>query len=107
MIDTKTYHKFLNKIKRSLQRKYNVGLSIEFNGYESSFSLNENKDIVFSEIPVFLIDIRTNDNVYSTDILDSLKVIQSSFGGSLSFRYKINGNHFFPLKNPDFINNHF
>jgi len=97
MIDTKTYHKFLNKIKVSLQRKYNVGLSIEFNGYVSSFSLNENKDIVFSEIPVFLIDIRTNDNVYSTDILDSLKFIQSSFGGSLSFRYKINGKHFFPL----------
>lgn len=107
MNDVKTYHKFLNKIKRSLQDKYNVGLSIEFNGYESSFSLNENKDIVFTEIPRFIIDIQTNENVYSTDILDSLEFIQSSFGGSLSFRYKINGNHFFPLKNPDFLNNHF
>lgn len=107
MTDVRTYHKFLNNIKISLQRKYNVGLTIEFNGYESNFSLNENKDIVFSENPVFLIDIRTNDNVYSTDILDSLKFIQSSFGGSLSFRYKINGNHFFPLENPDFFNNHF
>lgn len=103
MNDVKTYHKFLNKIKRSLQRKYNVGLSIEFNGYDSSFSLNENKDIVFSEIPVFLIDIRTNDNVYSTDILDSLKFIKSSFGGTLSFRYKINGKHFFPLESPNFL----
>lgn len=103
MTDVKTYHKFLNKIKRSLQRKYNVGLSIEFNGYESSFLLNENKDIVFSEIPVFLIDIRTNDNVYSTDILESLNFIKSSFGGTLSFRYKINGNHFFPFERSNFL----
>lgn len=107
MTDVKTYLKFLNKIKRSLQDKHNVGLTIEFNGYESNFLLNENKDIVFTEIPRFLIDIQTNENVYSTDILDSLKCIRSSFGGAISFRYKINGNHFFPLENPNFLNNHF
>ena len=103
MENVKKYIKFLNTIKLSLQRKHNVSLDIEFNGFDSMFSINENKNIIFTEIPIFLIDIRTIDNVYSTDILESLNFIKSSFGGTILFRYKINGNHFFPLESPNFL----
>lgn len=103
MVDTKTYHKCLMKITRFLQRKHNVGLDVEFNGFDSMFSLNKNKNVVFTEIPIFLINIRTKENLYSTDILESLDFIKFSFGGFISFRYKLNGNHFFPLKTPEFL----
>ncbi len=103
MNDVKTYHKFLNKIKRSLQRKYNVGLTIEFNGYESNFLLNENKDIVFTEIPRFLIYIRTHDEYTHLDIVEYYETISSSMTNLISFRYKINEQHYIHKRSIEFL----
>lgn len=103
MDEVKTYHKFLNKIKLGLEQQYNVRILIDFNGLSSSFSLNSDGTFICEDIPQFLIDIQTKDDVNYLDLYEYFQTISNAMVDLLCFRYSLNGKYIHPLRDPKFF----
>lgn len=103
MTNVKTYHKLLNKIKSGLEHHYNVQIKIEFNGSSSLFVIKDEGKFICREIPQFLIDINTHDDVNYLELYDHFKTIGDAMFDILTFRYSLNGKFFNPLPHTSFF----
>ena len=103
MDNVKTYHKFLNKIKLGLEQQYNVRIIIEFNGLLSSFNINSEGVFICEDIPQYLIDIQTENDVNYLDLYEHFQAISRAMVNILCFKYGLNGKFIHPLRDPKFF----
>lgn len=103
MDNVKTYKKLLNKFSLTIKRKYNADILIEFNGHNSMFSINKGSSIQYTNIPTFLVEIKTLNNTDTSNILSSFRSIEDTFNDSFLLKYKLNGRHYFPPHTLDFL----
>jgi hypothetical protein len=103
MNEVKTYNKFLNKVKLGLEKHYNVRIIIEFNGLLSSFNLNSEGKFDCKDIPQYLIDIQTENDVNYLDLYEHFQTISCAMVDILCFRYSLNGKYIHPLDEPKFF----
>ena len=103
MENVRKYHNFINKIKKKLEKKYNVFINTEFIGLSSVVDISPEGKVRISDNPQFLIYIRTHDEYTHLDIVEYYETISISMTNLISFRYKINEQHYIHKRSIEFL----